>query len=248
MKSCVRALRSLVVVEIELACAANSIRAQLRLGLARTAKDSAPGPFMSQATPDHHSLLEDVLAILTGSLVVSLGVIMYARTTLALGGNSGLALLLQYATGWSFAAVFSLINAPFYALALWRMGWAFTLRTFVAVSLVSLLVRFTPQWVEFAVLSPLYASVVGGCLIGIGMLVLFRHRTGLGGINILAILLQEKMGWRAGYVQLAIDLAILAAALFVLPPDKLRLSVLGAVIINMILAINHRPGRYTGYS
>lgn len=195
-----------------------------------------------------HSLFEDAQAILTGSLIVSLGVALYAHSTLALGGNSGLALLLQYSTGWSFAVVFSLVNVPFYALAVWRMGWAFTLRTFIAVSLVSLLVRLTPQWVEFAALSPLYASIAGGCLIGMGMLILFRHRTGLGGINILAIWLQERFGWRAGYVQLAIDLAILAVALFLLDPDKVLLSVLGAVIINMILALNHRPGRYTGYS
>lgn len=197
---------------------------------------------------DRHSIAEDVLAIATGSLMVSLGVAMYVHSTLALGGSSGLALLLQYATGWSFPIVFSVINLPFYALAILRMGWAFTLRTFAAVTLVSVLVRFTPDWIAFSTLSPIYASIVGGCAMGMGMLVLFRHRTGLGGINILAIWLQEKLGWRAGYVQLAIDLAILAVALFVLPPDKVALSVLGAVVINMILAINHRPGRYAGYS
>ncbi|MGC4027075.1 MAG: YitT family protein [Mesorhizobium sp.] len=203
---------------------------------------------MSKPTTERHTLFEDVQAILTGSLIVSLGVAMYSHAMLALGGNSGLALLLQYSTGWSFAVVFSLVNLPFYILAVWRMGWPFTLRTFIAVSLVSLFVRYTPQWVQFAELSPLYASVAGGCLIGMGMLILFRHRTGLGGINILAIWMQEKLGWRAGYVQLAIDLIILTIAFFILPAESVALSVLGAVIINMILALNHRPGRYAGYS
>ncbi|MCO5065792.1 MAG: YitT family protein [Rhizobiaceae bacterium] len=203
---------------------------------------------MSKPAGDRHTMIEDVLAILTGSLVVSLGVALYAHAMLALGGNSGLALLLQYSTGWSFAVIFSLINLPFYLLAIWRMGWLFTLRTFAAVSLVSVFVRLTPQWLEFGRLAPLYAAIAGGCLIGIGMLVLFRHRTGLGGINILAIWLQERFGWRAGYVQLGIDLVILAIAFFILPADKIALSVLGAVVINMILALNHRPGRYAGYS
>lgn len=203
---------------------------------------------MSKSATDRHTLFEDAQAILTGSLVFSLGVALYAHATLALGGNSGLALLLQYSTGWSFAVVFSLINVPFYALAIWRMGWAFTLRTFAAVSLVSLFVRLTPQWIGFSDVYPLYASVTGGCLMGIGMLVLFRHRTGLGGINILALWMQEKFGWRAGYVQLGIDLAILAVAFFILPAEKVALSVLGAIVINMILALNHRPGRYAGYS
>ncbi|MBX3597245.1 MAG: YitT family protein [Rhizobiaceae bacterium] len=203
---------------------------------------------MSETARDRHTLFEDLQAILTGSLVVSLGVAMYSHAMLALGGNSGLALLLQYSTGWSFAVIFSLVNLPFYILAVWRMGWAFTLRTFAAVSLVALLVKWTPDWIGFSNLAPLYASIAGSCLIGIGMLVLFRHRTGLGGINILAIWMQEKLGWRAGYVQLAIDFAILAAAFFILPTDKVALSVLGALIINMILVLNHRPGRYAGYS
>jgi len=202
----------------------------------------------NEATNGRHSLPEDIFAIVSGSLMVSLGVAMYAHSTLTLGGSSGLALLLQYSTGWPFAIVFSLINVPFYVLAVLRMGWAFTLRTFAAVTLVSVLVRITPQWVEFAALSPIYASVAGGCLMGMGMLVLFRHRTGLGGINILAIWLQEKLGWRAGYVQLGVDLVILAVAFFVLPPEKVAISLLGAVVVNMILAINHRPGRYAGYS
>ena len=135
---------------------------------------------MSQPPNGHHTLFEDAQAILTGSLIVSLGVVMYAHATLALGGNSGLALLLHYATGWGFALVFSLVNVPFYALAIWRMGWAFTLRTFIAVSLVSLFVRLTPQWIEFAALSPLYASVTGGCLIGMGMLAIEFAATGAG--------------------------------------------------------------------
>ncbi|QLP96691.1 MAG: YitT family protein [Rhodoblastus sp.] len=197
---------------------------------------------------DRHSLLEDAFAILTGCLLVSLGVVFYAHATLLVGGSSGMALLLHYATGWSFPLAFSIVNLPFYALAVLRMGWAFALRTFAAVSLVSLLVRLSAGWVRLAAAEPLYASVVGGVLIGVGLLILFRHRTGLGGVNILAMYMQDRFGWRAGWTQLAIDLALLCGAAFVLPPDRLALSVVGAVIVNAILAVNHRPGRYTGYS
>ena len=203
---------------------------------------------MNRPAVDRHPFHEDVIAILTGALLVSLGVALYARATLLVGGSSGMALLAQYATGWSFPVVFSLVNLPFYALAVARMGWAFTLRTFAAVSLVSLLVRLGAGWVSIASVDPLYASVMGGVLIGTGMLVLFRHRTGLGGVNILAIWLQEKAGIRAGWFQLAVDLALLAAALAVIPADRVALSALGAGIVNLTLAINHRPGRYAGYS
>ena len=201
---------------------------------------------VSEAPVERHRLYEDALAILMGTLIMSLGVIIYSKAMLLRGSTSGLALLLQYATGAEFWLVFSLVNLPFYILAVKRLGWMFALRTFIAVSLVSLFSRLTAGWVEIARLDPIYAAVVGGGLMGTGLLILFRHRTGLGGINIVAIYLQEKFGVRAGYFQLAVDLAILAAAYFVLPPANLVLSVVGAAVVNMTLAINHRPGRYAG--
>lgn len=203
---------------------------------------------MTASPTDKHPLYEDAIAIVTGCLLVSLGVVLYAKATLLVGGSSGMALLAQYATGWSFPVVFSVVNLPFYALAILRMGWAFTLRTFLAVSLVSLFVRLSAGWIALERVDPVYASLAGGVLIGTGMLVLFRHRTGLGGVNILAIWLQEKAGLRAGWVQLGIDLALLAGALFVIPFDRAALSALGAAVVNLTLAINHRPGRYSGYS
>jgi uncharacterized membrane-anchored protein YitT (DUF2179 family) len=56
--------------------------------------------------------------------------------------------------------------------------------------------------------------------------------------------LQDQRGWRAGHVQLAIDIAILLAASPWVAPKLLALSVLGAVAMNFALAVNHRPGRY----
>ena len=201
---------------------------------------------MNSEYGERHKLYEDVLAMLLGTLFVAFGMVIYAKAVLLVGGAAGVALLLQYVTGVQFWLVFFVVNLPFYLLAVKRMGWRFTVRTFIAVSLVSLFSRLTLSWVDFSYLDPAYAAVMGGGLSGIGLLMLFRHRTGLGGLNILALYLQETWGVRAGYFQLAVDLAILAAAFFVLTPDHLVLSVLGTAMVNMILAINHKPGRYRG--
>ncbi|MGQ3077916.1 MAG: YitT family protein [Allorhizobium sp.] len=203
---------------------------------------------VNQAGAERHRLYEDVLAMISGTMFVSLGTLIYTETMLTVGSSAGLALLLSYVSGWGFGIIFFIVNLPFYILAVKRMGWAFTLRTFTAVALVSVLSKLNSQWIDFSHLDPLYATVIGGGLIGTGLLMLFRHRTGLGGINILAMYLQEKTGLRAGYFQLGVDLTILAIAFFVLPADRLALSVLGAAIANLILAINHKPGRYMGLS
>lgn len=197
---------------------------------------------------DPHSLWEDAMAMLVGTLFVALGVTLYTQATLLTGSTAGMAFLLQYASGWSFGAWFFLINLPFYWLAIKRMGWSFTLRTFAAIGLVSLFSELTGRWIDIAAVAPLYGALMGGCLIGIGMLILFRHRASLGGVNILVLYLQDRFGLRAGYVQLAIDGVIMLVGLALLPVDRIGLSVLGAVALNLIIALNHKPGRYMGVS
>ncbi|WP_282039843.1 YitT family protein [Halomonas alimentaria] len=197
---------------------------------------------------DPHSLREDAMAMLVGTLFVALGVTLYTQATLLTGSTAGMAFLLQYASGWPFGAWFFLINLPFYWLAIKRMGWSFTLRTFAAIGLVSLFSELTGRWINIAAVAPLYGALMGGCLIGIGMLILFRHRASLGGVNILVLYLQDRFGLRAGYVQLAIDGAIMLVGLALLPVDRVGLSVLGAVALNLIIALNHKPGRYMGVS
>lgn len=203
--------------------------------------DAAVPPDRSSARHRPH---EDVQALLTGTLFVALGVVMFRQTGLLTGGTAGLAFLLHYATGWNFSLVFFLINLPFYGLALRRMGRVFTLKTFAAVGLLAGFAQWMPQWIHIDQLSTGFAAVAGGLLMGTGMLILFRHRASLGGFNVLVLWLQERFGWRAGQVQMAFDCTIVLAAFAVVGWSQIAWSVLGAVVLNMTLAINHRPGRY----
>ena len=191
-----------------------------------------------------HRAYEDVLALLTGTLFIALGVMMYGNMHLLTGGTAGLAFLLHYATGWNFSVLIFCVNLPFYALAWWRMGKMFALKTVAAVGLMALLVQSLPQWVAFQSLNPLFASVVGGLLIGTGMLMLFRHRASLGGFNVLVLYLQERFGWRAGRIQMAFDCAIVLCSFALVSWQQVALSVLGAVVLNQTIATNHRTGRY----
>lgn len=208
----------------------------------------ASAPIDSAPLTETHRLYEDVFAMLLGTLLVSIGIVLYTKATLVTSGAAGLALLLQAATGVNFGILFFAINLPFYWLAVRRMGWRFAARTFVAVGLVSALTFATPGWIRIETLDPVYAALAGGSLMGLGLLALFRHRTGLGGVNILALYLQENHGIRAGWFQLGVDGLILLGALLLLPWDKVLTSLAGAAVLNLILAINHKPGRYMGVS
>ncbi len=196
------------------------------------------------ASSPAHSRLEDATALLAGVTLVSVGIAFLAGAGLLTGGTAGLALVLHYATGWGFGKLFFALNLPFYWLALRRLGLSFTLKTFAAVALLSVLTGAQAQLLDLGQLPPLYAALTGGLILGMGFLVLFRHRCSLGGIGILALYLQERHGWRAGKVQMAVDCCIVAAALVTVEPMRVAWSVLGAVVLNLVLTMNHRPGRY----
>ncbi|MEQ4617058.1 MAG: YitT family protein [Corticimicrobacter sp.] len=191
-----------------------------------------------------HTLVEDALAILTGAFVISFGVMLLRQAGTLTGGTAGLAFLLHYAWDVRFGTAFFLLNAPFFVLALRRMGPAFTVKTICAIGLVSLFTELHPHFIEIARIEPLYATAIGSIAMGLGLLVLFRHRASLGGFNILALYLQERHGIRAGKVQMGLDFAILAASLFVVSLPLVAISIVGAFMLNLIIAMNHRPNRY----
>jgi uncharacterized membrane-anchored protein YitT (DUF2179 family) len=206
------------------------------------ARQDTPIPADSQ--PLRHTRYEDALALLSGTALIALAVALFQQAHLLSGGTAGVAFLLHYGTGFSFGPVFFVLNLPFYVLAWRRMDRAFLLKTMLAVALLSVLSELTPRFIRFEEVQALYAALIGGVLLGVGFLILFRHRASLGGVGILAFYLQETRGWRAGHVQMAVDSLILLLALWTNPMDRVALSVAGAVVLNLTLAINHRAGRY----
>ncbi|WP_454848097.1 YitT family protein [Rhizobium binxianense] len=191
-----------------------------------------------------HTPVEDVQGIFSGSLVAALGLYVLAGAGLLTGSTAGVAFLLHYAFGVNFGLAFFLLNLPFFYLSWKRLGMAFTLKTFIAIGLTSVLADIQSRFFEIASIHSAWAALLGGLLLGFGLLALYRHRASLGGVGILGIHLQERFGIRAGLVQLVIDMCVLAAAFFVTTPSVVFYSVLGAVVLNLFLAVNHRADRY----
>lgn len=199
---------------------------------------------MLESTPVRHSLIEDAQAIVVGAMLSALGIALLKSAGLLSGGTSGVAFLAYYAFGLPFGTAFFLINLPFYYLAWKKVGPSFMVKTFVAVTLTSFITEALPRHIGFGPLDPVVAGLFGGVLLGNGMLVFFRHRASLGGFGILALWLQDRHGIKAGWVQLGLDLVILALSFLVASPFIVFCSVLGAIAINIVLAVNHRRDRY----
>ena len=209
---------------------------------AESSNSSAPGPVVSL----RHGTYEDAQALFSGTLFVAMALMLFNQAGLLIGSTAGMAFLLHYVTDISFGKLFFVVNLPFYWFAWTRMGREFTLKTFICVALLSLLTELFPHVMQVSYINPLFASLLGGLLLGTGCLFLARHRSSLGGATIVSLYMQNRYGVRAGKVQLAIDGVVLLLALFVVPLERVFYSVLAAVVMGVFLWISHRPGRYVG--
>ena len=194
--------------------------------------------------PRRHTLLEDAQGLVTGTGMAATGLVILTHLGLVTGQTAGLALLLSYATGYSFAFMFFLVNLPFYWLGYKRIGPRFVAKTVVAVALVSVFSIWFPTLISFETLNPFYGVALFGALTGAGLLAIFRHGASLGGVGILALYIQESTGFRAGFTQLLFDACIFAAAFFIIDTRAVLFSMLGAFIVNMIITFNHRKDWY----
>ena len=194
--------------------------------------------------PHHHSLIEDAQGIAYGATMAAFGIVILTHLGLITGQTARLAVLMSYATDYGFGPVFFAVNLPFYVLGYLRMGWRFTLKTFVAVALLSGLSLWLPGQVSFATLNPWVGAVLFGFLSGSALLALFRHGASLGGVGIVALMLQDRLGWRAGWVQLGFDAVLFALAFAVIEARLVLISFVGALVVNLVIAINHRRDRY----
>jgi hypothetical protein len=163
--------------------------------------------------PSSTSLIEDVQGLIIGTTLMALSVQFLRAAELFTGQIAGLSLIGSYATGWSFGAIFFVLNLPFYLLAIRAGRLGFTVRTLIAVALVSVLVDGMPLFFTLPPLPPAVGAILFGILAGVGLVTLFRHGATLGGVGIVALWLQDERAFPAGRTQLIFDAFVFALAL-----------------------------------
>ena len=206
-------------------------------------------PFIEAPTPARHSLFEDSYALVTGCSFLVLGLILLKSAGLVTGGIAGLALIISNFIAWPPGLLFTLLNIPFFLAGGRVLGSSALIKSLIANLLIAAFAVGMPLAFRLENVDRLFAALLGGTLIGAGILLLARHQVGVGGLGILALVLQRTRGWNAGRTQIIGDALILAISLPLLGlgPKLFLLSALSAVAVAGVLIVFHKPGRYTGY-
>jgi len=195
-----------------------------------------------------HNIREDLFGITIGAVLLSVGINILENGEILTGGTAGLALLIAHQFAQNVAIIYPLVSAPFLLLSWFKKGKIFTIRTALTVLYVSFLVNLVPQIMHIDVKNDLLASLISNIFLTMGLLALFRHNSSVGGFGVVALIAQEQFNFKAGYAQLILDLMVMGVALLYYSPNQVFVSLLGVIVLNLGLAVNHRADRYLGYS
>lgn len=180
----------------------------------------------------------DLQGLVFGVLMTSLGVVFLKAVGLVTGQTAGLALLLSYLLPFGFGPVFFAVSIPFMFLAWLKRGPDFTIKTLCAVAGISFAVPMLAAHIVIESIPPLLAAILAGACSGVGLIALFRHNASAGGLGILALIIERKTGFKTGWFQLCFDACVFLVASLVLEPMQLLYSLVGAVVLNLIIAWN----------
>ncbi|MDU0113660.1 MAG: uncharacterized membrane-anchored protein YitT (DUF2179 family) [Psychrosphaera sp.] len=179
-------------------------------------------------------------AIIEGCFLVALGFFFLQSSQLLVGGTGGLAAISNHVYEISLGTWFFLINLPFFIIAYKQMGKSFTFKSIFAIALVSTLSDTLSSLIVIDTIPLWLAAFIGGGLMGIGLLLVFRHGASLGGVNILALYLEKHYGIHTGKVIFVIDMTVLTLAFQVYSAHQVLYSVVASLVLTSVIGRYHK--------
>ena len=164
----------------------------------------------------------DILVIIIGSFISSLGVNLFlSNAKLLSGGVTGIALILQYLWEVPSGITVFLLNIPLFFVSYKYLNKRFTIYTAIGMLSFSTALMITkPLSTLVQVDDMLLYCIYGGVLSGIGSGLIFYRNGSTGGTDIITMVIRKKYSnFNIGAVNFAINLIIvtLGAIIFGIP-------------------------------
>lgn len=157
--------------------------------------------------------MKDYVVITFASMVYAVAVSLFLDpNSLAPGGVTGIAIILNRLTGLETGTWVLFINIPIIALGTWKLGWRFILSTGYCTLISSLFINLLSPF--GAVTEDLFlAAVAGGCLMAVGLGLVFKSGATTGGTDIIVKLLRIRFPQlKTGFLFFVTDAVIVAAS------------------------------------
>ena len=174
--------------------------------------------------------LRDYTAITIGAFIMSVGIgVFLVDAKVVPGGVSGLAMTVHYLSNYKIPVglMMWLFNVPLFIWGIKELGGRFGVRTLVGFTLnsffIDLLRGSIPgfhfiQLQNSSAIQDMYqndfilAVLFGAILLGVGLGIIFKFRGSTAGSDIIAAIMQKRMGWKPGQAIMLIDFLVISLA------------------------------------
>lgn len=137
----------------------------------------------------------------------------------------------------STAALLFLLNVPMFIIAWRSIGHRFTMYTFLAVALSSIMIKvIAPVGLTH---DPIICAIFGGAVNGFGTGTALKNGISTGGLDIIGIVLRRKTGRSIGTINMAFNSIIIVAAGFVYGWPYAFYSALGLFVNGRVIDMTY---------
>ena len=182
-------------------------------------------------------LVFDYVVITIASFVYAVGVTLFLDpNSLAPGGITGVAIILNRLIGLETGTWMMLINIPILLLGVWKFGLRFILSTLYCTVMMSWFTNLLIP-VGVATTDPLLASLAGATLMAVSMGWVFKAGATTGGTDIIIKVLRLKVPHlKTGMLFFLTDIVIVAASAFVFQDlDKAMYAGITVIVTSLVL-------------
>ncbi len=184
-------------------------------------------------------MLWDYVMITVASFVYAVSVSLFLDpNSLAPGGITGIAIILNRLFGIETGTWMLLINIPILLIGIWKFGLRFILSTIYCTAMTSLFTNLlTP--VGAVTVDPLLASLCGSALMAVSMGWVFKAGSTTGGTDIIIKLLRIKFPFlKTGALFFLTDAVIVIASAFVFQNiDKALYAGIVVIVTSVVLDV-----------
>ena len=187
------------------------------------------------------------LIVLTGAIIVSLGVNLFlVPNKIAGGGVTGLATVVYYLSGMPVGVIMLLLNIPLFLLGIKVLGRSFGVKTLFATIALSLAIDLLSPFLNPLTDDLLLASIFGGLFVGCGLGLVLKQDASTGGTDLGAKIVHKLISYiSVGQLLLIIDAMVVLTAALVFQNYELglyatiTLFITSRVIDTVIVGVNY---------
>ena len=182
--------------------------------------------------------IREFVQMLAGNAICAFSVVCFALPyNMVVSGMSGIGRIVNYTTGISVALVVGVFNAVLFFIGAVVLGRKFAaniaLGTFAFPLFMGIFERLT--MLQHLVEEPMLAAVCAGVLDGIGLGMVLRVGGSTGGIDVPAMIMNRKLGWKLATTMSGLDILIFLLQIPITKAEGIILGILYALVYGVVM-------------